>query len=519
MTRLLLIAAALLVAATTGAVDLDSLLVQSIGGPDALDTIAAMTSYRTEGVANINGLVGEYTQLFATPDRFYMELRVGGMTLVSAYDGQTAWQRDHNGRISEIEGMEKQQLLVQVYLASYSFLLPDRLPGSAELLGDTTFADTVWHKAALYPLHEDTIVMLLDRQTALPHYTIQRLDNLTGVTHAADYRTVNGVEMAFSARTEFQEAELFTEMTTEWVVFNPDIESDLFRMPGSDHTDFRFEDGADSVVIPFEYYQGHIWVAATVNGVAKGWFILDSGASANLFTTSLVEPLDLARTGALPAKGLGGYEDIPLVRTDSVSIGSLTLTNQIAGTLDWNRLGIGGPHDKNVGGILGHDFLSRFPVLVDYQDSILTVYNPETFTAPPGGTEIDFHLTMLVPTITASVGSVSGDFIVDLGNSVGLVLHHRFYQDRKLDTILADIREVDRPLSGVGGEAETIAAAVPAFRIGDMVLSDLPVIIPESTHGLAGSAELAGNIGNMVLQEFRILFDYNRSRIYFYPPE
>ncbi|HPC10728.1 MAG TPA: aspartyl protease family protein [candidate division Zixibacteria bacterium] len=518
MGSLVLTAAAVVVAAAAGAVDVDSLLVQSVGGPEAYRTLAAMTSYRTEGKADINGLEGTYTQIYAAPDRFYMEIRIGGMTLVSAFDGRTAWQRDHNGRVSEVEGMEKRQLIEQVYLASYSFIISGRLPGRSEFLGDTTIADTSWLRVALYPRPDDTVVMLLDGQSALPAYVVQRLDNLTGVTRLSDYRTVAGVALAHSARTEFPEAALYTEMTTESVAFNVEVDPALFDLPGAEPVDYRFAAGADSVVIPFTYYRGHVWLPAAVNGATVAWFILDSGASANLLNDALTAPLGLTSVGSVPAKGVGGFEEVPLVRTDSITIGSLTLVDQIAAAMDWDRLGIEPPPGAQAGGILGHDFLSRFPVLIDYSDSTLTAYNPAAFTAPAGGTAVDFHLTMLVPTISASVGGVEGDFIIDLGNSVGLVLHDRFFQDHRLDTVLTNLASVDRPIGGVGGTARTRSAVVPAFRIGGMVLSDVPVVIPESTQGLAGSTELAGNIGNLVLQEFRVLLDYRASRVYFYPP-
>ncbi len=520
MRRFVHLLFALLLGSCAQAVDIDSLLVASIGGTDARTTLAGLQSYRTEGSANLNGLTGEYTQVFAAPDRFYIEIRIGGMTLVQAYDGTTAWKRDHNGRVSEVEGMERRQLLTQVYLASYSFVLPDRLPGGAGYLGDTTSNDTTWLQAAIYPFGTDTIIMLLDPGTAEPEVIVERMDNLTAVTRASDYRSVGGIRMAHRARTDFREVPLFTEMITRSVELDVEVDPTLFGMPTAalGTVDFRFSGGADSVVIPFKYHRGHIWLQATVNGSMVAWFILDSGASANMFNAPAVAPLNLSQSGSLPAVGLGGVDEIPLVRTDSVTIGSLTLLNQIGGIIDLAAIGIQPPAGATAGGLLGHDFLSRFPVLIDYRDSTLTVYDPATYKPPDGGTALDFHLTLLVPTVRASVNGIEGDFIIDLGNSVGLVLHNQFYRSRGLDTVLTDIQELDRSLTGVGGDARTLSATVPRFRLGNIQLENLPTIIPESTQGLSGSEELAGNIGNLVLERFRVLLDYTESRIYLYPP-
>ena len=49
-----------------------------------------------------------------------------------------------------------------------------------------------------------------------------------------------------------------------------------------------------------------------------------------------------------------------------------------------------------------------------------------------------------------------------------------------------------------------------------MLVQSLKVLIPEFSGGLAGSEELAGNIGNLLLENFSVLFDYGNSRLIFY---
>jgi hypothetical protein len=44
-------------------------------------------------------------------------------------------------------------------------------------------------------------------------------------------------------------------------------------------------------------------------------------------------------------------------------------------------------------------------------------------------------------------------------------------------------------------------------------LSDLRVLLLDTQAGLAGSRQLAGNIGNLILENFRLLLDYQRSRM------
>ena len=215
------------------------------------------------------------------------------------------------------------------------------------------------------------------------------------------------------SKTTFVGVPLFTSLHAEKVTFNVAIDTSIFNKLSTTVTDFRFGGTAKSVTVPFEYSYGHIWLPVTINGKLKCRFILDSGASANFFHTSAIADLNLPREGSLPVAGMTGYEEVALVRSDSISIGSLTLLNQIAGSMDLSMFDGSLSDNQELGGILGYDFLSRFPVMVNYRESTLTVFNPDSFVPPPGGVTVDFHLTMLVPTISGELNGIKGDFMVE----------------------------------------------------------------------------------------------------------
>ncbi len=171
---------------------------------------------------------------------------------------------------------------------------------------------------------------------------------------------------------------------------------------------------------------------------------------------------------------------------------------------------------NDFGGLLGYDFLARFPVLVNYRQKKLTVYNPDSFSPPNGGKEVDFYLTMQVPTVSGELNGITGDFIVDLGNSLGLIIHNRFMRDNNLLGTLDDIQDNNKLFGGIGGAVGGKNAYAATFKMGEIMFNSLRVILPDSSQGLAGSGKLAGNIGNMMLENFLVLFDYKNSRLIFY---
>lgn len=505
------------------AFDVDSLLVQSIGGPAALERLRTVTSYRLEGEMALNAMPGQFVITYAVPDYFRLEVTFPQFSIVQAYDGSTAWQQDINGRVSVMGGFEKKELLKQIYLQSFAYLFEGRVPGSVSYGGDTTIDGRAFHELIMRPLNDDTVRVYFDAITGLQALSVSKTDNIVTTTTTEDYRWVDSVLLPYYSKATAVGVPVQSEFRMTRAVFNEPMARSLFVSDQVAPTDFHFPAGTARVVIPIDYRRGHIYLRATINGRRTAVFLLDSGASANFINEPAVADLGLAEIGSVSARGVAGFDDVMLVKTDSLQIGGVSLYDQVAGRFDMTELLSGGfaIADTSVpfGGILGHDFLSRFPMLVDFKRRTLTVFDPETFEPPSGGTSIPFFLTQGVPTIRGEMVGISGDFLVDLGNATGLILHPRFVENNKIETKLEDVQMTRDEVGGVGGTVGTRTALAATFRIGDIMIQSLRVILPEEKAGLTGSEQLAGNIGNLVLEGFAVLFDYTNSRLIFYPGE
>ncbi len=496
--------------------NLDSLLVKSVGGEAGVERIKTLSTMHAKCDAVLNGMAGTADVYLAMPDKMYLELQLGPYRLWQAFDGETAWARDHNGAISEITGYQKQELLTQVWFQSFSFLFDDRLPGGSEYLGEEERDGMRCHKVAFYPFDADTVYGYFDCETGLQMLSVSYMDNLETVTTSEDYRTVEGIAMSYYSASTAAGAPISTEFTIKELTLDAEFDHTMFSRPSTEVDDFHFPGGYDSVTVSFDYSNGHIYVPVTVNGKTKLRLILDSGASANIFHAPVVESLQLPVVAKLPAKGIGGYQEIDFVQTDSLTIGDLKLYSQVAGVMNMPPIGVSPVADEPFGGVLGYDFLSRFPILIDYQEKTLTVYNPESFVLPTGGHSIDFRLTMQVPTIVAQLAGIKGDFIVDLGNAFCLIVHSDFSKTNELESRLEDVRDVSGAVGGIGGGVKTLSAVAGSFVFGDISLAGVEVVLPDASAGLSGSSALAGNIGNRLMERFRVLFDYRASSVTFF---
>ncbi len=503
-------------AADPASIDLDSLFVESVGGPEAVDSLRRLTSYRAEGTMDLMGNVGRFVEYYVPPDKFYSRIEIGPMTMVQAFDGHTAWQIDMNGQVSEVEGFERDEILKGAYFNSHSYLFPDRFEGSYEYQGLKTEDGIDYHVVRFKPLNKSEVIAYFDAATGLMSKSTGYMDELVMHTYRRNPIRTGGILFPTEVDVIAEGAPVTMKARYESIVLNEPVDPGIFRMPNESVAASGFPEGADSVMVPFLYQAGHIRIPVIVNGKTKLWMILDSGASANIFNKPVIDSLGFKPAGKMAAKGVADYEEVDMVKIDSVSIGSILLRDQVAGALDLSALTFDTPDGAPFGGVIGYDFLSRYPILIDYSGLTLTVYNPDRFTPHDSGVEIGFHLTMRIPTLQGELNGIKGDFIVDLGNSFGLILHDHFAQTHNLDSLLDNVQPIPHQIGGVGGTISGRTAYAASFKIGGVMLNSLKVIIPDSGGGLAGSEELAGNIGNLVLENFKILLDYRNSRIIFY---
>ncbi len=504
--------------ASTAALDLDSLLRASVGGQPAYEALRQIESYRLTGRVSLNEQMGSFVFFFAAPDRVRLEVRFGSLTQAQGYDGRTAWQRDFNGAVSELSGADAREVWRQAYLQSYAYLLPERMPGEVRYVGDTVVDHTPVFRLELYPLRRDTITMYLDKKTALPVETVGFMDKIEIHTRFDDYRQVRHILVPFHTVSTAVSFPYRSEMWLDSVQLDVPVADSLFSTNWGQPMDFRFPAGGTQTVLPFILRDGHVYIKVTINGSHRFVFILDTGASMNFLHTAVVDALGLAAVGELPGSGMAGDRRIPLVPTDSLQIGKLTLYHQVAGELDLSLFETT-VDSLPFGGLIGYDFLSRFPVMIDFNKRTLTVFRRDSFIPPLGGFTLPMRFYRQVPVVPATVEGITGDFIIDLGNPRGIILHDEFVRRHGLLQRWGDRVKTGGDISGVGGSLGVRSVIVDSFALGGFTGTQVPVLLTAAGGGITASRELAGNIGGPFLQQFRILLDYEQQEIRLYPGE
>jgi hypothetical protein len=163
-------------------------------------------------------------------------------------------------------------------------------------------------------------------------------------------------------------------------------------------------------------------------------------------------------------------------------------------------------------GVIGYDVISRFVVTIDYDDSVLVLHDPDTYRY--SGTEKPLPMVMngTVPALKGTFDGVDeGLFRLDVGSSSTVDVHTPFANQKGLRHRMPRTQEVDGV--GFGGSFTTILGRLRSMSLGPYEWDDPIVSVSTSNEGAFASEDFAGNIGNRILERFKVTFDYKNRTV------
>ncbi len=489
--------------------------IEMVLPPGYADSVAQITNYRQNGKASVYGLNGDIEILYQAPDKFLASYTLGPMKISQGFDGTVAWTLDQNQQIVILSGNERKKIINAAYLAGESYLDIGRMAGRCLHLKDTLVNSANHHLFLALPEGGDSLWIFLNQNTKRIELTAERLDEVTLVTYLSQFRVVCGAEFPFRYVTEASLPQMNSEIAVSRLDCNLEINPGTFRLSRESEVDFSYPPGNDSVIVPFHYQAGHIYVKVRVNDDDEVFFMLDSGAGINIIDKEFARRKGLISEGRFPAKGIGGYDSASVAVIDSLTIGEVRLFNQIAAVVDLSELALASPGE--LGGLIGYDLLSRMPAKVDFGKQHLIFYNPPSFIAPDSQFAVPLSLISKVPAVDVIIDGYKGRFLVDLGSAFGVILHEPFVDRNNLVSRFTDIREVSGRVSGIGGSSRTKSALGSKLKIGSLEIDKPQLLIVEGESGVLKSSELDGNLGTMALRQYTIIFDYRNQKLYLLP--
>lgn len=246
-----------------------------------------------------------------------------------------------------------------------------------------------------------------------------------------------------------------------------------------------------------------ILLPTMINGKGPFDFVLDTGAGMTILTEELAGILGVVKIGVKEAIGSPGKKmNIPLGTVESMSIGETRVETMTIAIME--NLPRCAGH-----GVLGHNFLKNFIVIIDYRKRTVQCDTPTNHSHcnNTGSTSLKLNLARPdrpIILVDACVNKRSAHrFILDTGASQTVV-------STELAEEYGIAGEPNNLLIGAGGVNQSSIGVLKTLTVGDTRLDDVSVLVTDIFRSLSDSLGIRvdGILGYNWLNRFRIIIDY-----------
>lgn len=171
----------------------------------------------------------------------------------------------------------------------------------------------------------------------------------------------------------------------------------------------------------------------------------------------------------------------------------------------------------DVHGIIGYELFNRYIIEIDYDNLLMTFYEPDSYTPERRYQVLDMPIIGSKPYVKASVRQknntrVSGLFLLDTGASLAVSL------DQEADSsIYLPEPNVNVSLGrAIGGDLEGFLSRSQAFNLGDLEFREVLTSYPDAGeyYDLLKVEGRIGSIGGNIFARSKVVFDYFSQKLY-----
>lgn len=292
---------------------------------------------------------------------------------------------------------------------------------------------------------------------------------------------------------------------------------------GESRIGFDIEGNKKKAEFKFENYNNLIIIPVLINDVLPVKFILDSGVSNTILTErSVSDFLSINYDRKIPLMGTDGSKVIDAFVAANVSMKIPGVESQGHGILvlaeDYlqlkNYLGV------EVHGIIGYELFRRFVVKIDYDRTMITLYEPEHFKPKKSDHAFDIVIEDSKAYMDAMVQFEGGDeldlkLMMDTGASHSILLDAESH-----DGINVPEPNIQGVLGrGLGGDILGYIGRVERVKFFDFTFDQVIGSFPinESLYEMFKKNQRQGTIGGGIFSKFKVTVDYINGKIYLKP--
>jgi hypothetical protein len=492
--------------------------VQALGGRAELDKVQ---SFYERGSIQAFGLKGTAEVWSQRPDRTASVFSIGPITIRDGWDGSVAWRTDPSGKLVIRDGKDLEEARSDAYFANDRWLDADQGGGAVVSAGTEKDSTGSYAVLEVTPPTGRSRKLYFDAATGLLARSSSRRDQNTVISTISDYRRVGAIQHSFRQALHIVELpQNDATIAIDSVVANPEIAPGRFSPPTEGAAPVRWLHAPGIATLPFDYRARHVWLRVSVNGGPLEDFVFDTGASITVLDSAWAAAHGIRTEGRQQGMGAGASGGASFARIDSLQVrgadgDGVSLRNLNIAVLSINSI-LAPYFWKSAAGVLGFDFINRFVTEIDFDQRRLVLRDPKGYQHPGAAKGVPITLAGTTPVVDMTLdGKWTGKFRLDVGSGSTLDLHTPFVQKNGLDQLPGKTMDVSG--GGFGGMFTTTLRRMKTLEIGGFTVPGPLVGLSHATVGGFASEDYAGNIGNRLLERFKVTLDYERRTLWLEP--
>ncbi len=260
--------------------------------------------------------------------------------------------------------------------------------------------------------------------------------------------------------------------------------------------------GRHAHTLPSNFHNGSVFIEVTVNGHRGAWMMLDSGTTDSMIDADYAASIGITLTPKATGTGGFGSEVTPTFTTGTVRLQVGIEPEQSLLFESIRLLGMRGPAGEQLAGLLGHSFLDKHVVVIDYQQQEVYFDDVTQQTDPR-----DLPMTLVegVPRIQVNMANQKVDALIDTGGSYNVIITPATATRLGVDHLMA--QATPAATVGHGGQQHVVIGTAPPFSVGTLATIDEKAAY--TTFGTATDALGAGmSFGITFLKKYKLTLNY-----------
>jgi hypothetical protein len=265
--------------------------------------------------------------------------------------------------------------------------------------------------------------------------------------------------------------------------------------------------------IKFEFVDNRIFVDVFINGQGPFKFIFDTGGN-NSMTYELAQRLNLPVKDIGDGAGAGsGSQPMGETHVNKMRFGEIEQVDKDFLVMDYSKIQKAFGF-KALDGIFGYEVLQKYLTVIDYENRNLSFYERSSDFDKSGFEGLKFELVFDKPFIQTVINGFTANTLIDTGDRSALTVTKRFQSHPSVAQAFQG-KPVVTSGYGIGGPIPAQISVLDLLELDrSFSLSKVATRAPTAPGAFNSIEGLDASIGNEVLKQFTVGFDYQSQILY-----